>query len=512
MSHSVLNNKRQRVFGVILQYSQMALSILIQLIYTPIMLRILGKNEYGIYNIAASTIAYLSLLSLGFGASYIRWYSMYKKNDDNTGISKLNGLYLIVFSFIGIIAIVVGFILTSNVGIFFNSTYKSAEIETAKILMFFLTINLAFSFPASVFISYISSQQKFVFQKIVNIGKTILSPVANIIFLYLGFGSVGMVISTTAISLIVDIVNIYFCFAKLKMKISFSNLNWRLLKDIFVFSIFIAINQIIDQINWQTDKIILGKIINGTAVAIYAVGAQINTMFVHFSTAVSSVFAPKVNMIVSRNEKNMDEQLTNIFIKVGRIQWFILSLILSGFIFFGEYFVRRWAGKSYSNSYIVALLLMTPGIIPFIQNIGIEIQRAKYKHKFRSIVYLFMALINVVLTIFLVKIWGEIGAALGTAISLVLANGIIMNIYYHKRCGINILKFWKSIFLTLKAYIIPVILGVLLFKFYSFSSLFDFLIIVLLYSVVFFVSLYFFGFNNEEKEAVNKAVRMVLKR
>ena len=189
--------------------------------------------------------------------------------------------------------------------------------------MIFLTINLAISFPASVFVSYITSQEKFIFQKLVNIGKTVLSPILSIALLYLGYGSIGMVIVTTAISIIIDTINVLYCILKLKMKFSFKNPNLKLLKEIAIFSLFIAINQIIDQINWQTDKIILGKMTTSTVVAIYAVASTVNSMYLNFSTTISNVYVPRVNRIVasSTNEEETNSKLTDLMIQVGRLQF-----------------------------------------------------------------------------------------------------------------------------------------------------------------------------------------------
>ena len=351
-----------------------------------------------------------------------------------------------------------------------------------------------------------------IFQKLVNMGITVISPVLTIALLFAGYGSIGMVIVTTAITIIVDLINVIFCLTKLEMKISFIRPNFALLKDIFVFSIFIAINQIIDQINWQTDKIILGKVCNGAAVAVYAVGAQINNMFSSFSGAISGVFVPKVNAIVSKNEEDMDEQLTSLFIRVGRIQWFVLALVLTGFIFFGQFFVLKWAGEGYDNSFWVALLLMSPAIIPLIQNIGIEIQRAKNKHQFRSIAYLIMAFINIGISIWFAMMWGEIGAAMGTTISLLIANGLVMNIYYHKRLGINIIEFWKSIGQTLPGLIVPISFGVCMSIFYTFNGLFDFILLIIAYTTIYCLSLYFLGINKEEKNRINWVFRKVFRK
>ena len=505
-----MKNKQIR-FGIILQYLQMGLSIIINLVYTPIMIRILGDSEYGIYQLVSSIISYLNLLSLGFGASYIRFYSRYKAVNDEEGVKKLNGLFLIVFTIMGIVAVIAGLFISFNVEIFFNDTYTSSDLDIARVLMIFLTINLSISFPASVFISYITSQEKFIFQKLVNIGKTVLSPILSIALLYLGYGSIGMVIVTTAISIIIDTINVLYCILKLKMRFSFKNPNLKLLKEIAIFSLFIAINQIIDQINWQTDKIILGKITTSTVVAIYAVASTINSMYLNFSTAISNVYVPRVNRIVasSTNEEEKNDKLTDLMIKVGRLQFFVMMLILTGFIFFGKYFIYRWAGENYGDAYYITLLLICPVTIPLIQNLGIEIQRAKNKHQFRSIIYLIVAILNVGISIWFCTLWGVIGTALGTTLSLIIGNIIIMNIYYQKALGINIIKFWKKILKSIPAFIIPVICGICLMIFYSFNSLIDFGLIMIAYTIIYFINVLLFGLNKEEKTELKNKLNMI---
>ncbi len=503
---------KQLKWGIVLQYLQMGLSVIINLIYTPIMLRILGQSEYGLYNLASSIIGYLSLLSLGFGASYIRFYSRYKAENAEDKIKKLNGLYMLVFSIIGAISLIAGLVLSFNVKIFFNSSYTTEEMKIAKVLMLFLTANLALSFPMSVFTSYITSQEKFIFQKLINIISTVLSPCLTIASLFLGYGSIGMVFITTVISLIVYAINIFYCLKKLKMRFSFGKLEKGIFKEILVFSIFIAINEVINQINWQTDKIILGKVINGSAVAIYAVGSTINSMYINFSTAISNVFVPQIHRIVNENSEDSDKKLTEIFVKVGRIQFFVIMLVLTGFIFFGQKFIGFWAGKGYEQSYYVALLLICPVTIPLMQNIGIEIQRAKNKHQFRSIAYLIMAIINVGISILLCKAYGVIGVAMGTTISLLVANGLVMNVYYHKALKINIIKFWLTILKSALGIIIPVAFGVVVMLFIDYTSFIAMVGLIVAYTAIYLVSVLFLGLNKQEKLALkNKLMRKKLK-
>ena len=120
-------------------------------------------------------------------------------------------------------------------------------------------------------------------------------------------------------------------------------------------------------------------------------------------------------------------------------------LVATGFVFFGRPFIKYWAGAEYDEAYVVTLFLMLPVTVPLVQNLGIEIQRAKNKHKARSIVYLCIAVGNIILSIFLIQLLGPTGAALGTAVALFLGNIVFMNWYYHKRIGIDIKHFWIQI-------------------------------------------------------------------
>lgn len=217
--------------------------------------------------------------------------------------------------------------------------------------------------------------KNFLFQKFLILLQNVCNPLLALPLLIMGYGSIGMVAVTTFLTLLVLVMNVYYSFHNLHIRFCFKKFQLDLLKEMWVFTFFIFINQIIDQINWSVDKFLLGRFAGTTAVAVYGVGGQINSMYIELSSSVSNVFVPKVNRIVA--ESGDDNELTRLFTKVGRIQFMILGLILSGFIFFGIPFVKIWAGSEYGDSYAVALLLIAPVTVPLIQNLGIEIQRAK---------------------------------------------------------------------------------------------------------------------------------------
>ena len=502
--------------GSLLSYIQMALNIIIQLIYTPVMIHLLGKNEYGLYQTVASTISMLSMLSLGFNSGYIRYYAVYKSKNEKQAIEKLNGLFLIIFSIIGIIALVSGLFLSFNLTIVFDNGLTEYEYKKAQILMLLLTFNLAVSFPMSVFQTIISAHERFVFLKLIGTIRTVVGPLVTLPLLLLGFRSIAMVLVTVLVSLIVDVVYLFYVIVKMKEKFLFYDFEKGIFKNLFFYTVFIAMNTLIDQINWNIDKLLLGRYKGTAEVAIYSVGFTLYHCFMMFSTSISGVFTPKIHKIVNDTKNDVQKQrevLTELFTKVGRIQFLVLGLIASGIVFWGEFFiVNIWAGNGYDKSYYVALLLILPASIALIQNLGIEIQRAENKHQFRSIVYTFMALFNLVLSIILCQKFGAVGSAIGTAISLIVANGLIMNIYYHKKCNIDMLLFWKSIIRESFGLIIPVILGIIISVVIKIDSKLVFLLCTLIYTIIYCISVWFISMNSFEKDLILKPLRKIIRR
>lgn len=317
-----------------------------------------------------------------------------------------------------------------------------------------------------------------------------------------------IVVVTTIITIVQFLINIWFCIYKIKIPISFKGFEWHLLKEIAVFSSFLFINLIIDQVNWNVDKLILGHTSGTKDVAVYGVASQFNSLFLTFSTTISSVFVPRVNLIALKKENDYSDDFTILMAKIGRIQWIIMALPALGLIVFGKYFiVNIYAGKEYENAYMAALFLTLPAIIPLIQNLGMEIQRALNKHQFRSIIYLIMAIGNILISIPLASRFGAVGASVGTALSLLVGNGLIMNVFYHKALNIDMKYFWKEIFKTFKGMIIPIITAIVIMRCVTFKNMTVFFVSICAFTVIYCASVIAFSLNIDEKNMLFRMIR-----
>lgn len=469
----------------------------------------LGQSEYGLYSLAQSAVSYLSLLSFGFGSTIIRYIAKYRAEGNKEAVEKTYGFFILLYSILSLLVLVVGVFISCNVEPIFHRGLTVAEQSKMRILVLIMTFNSALSFPVSVFSSMITAYERYIYRKLIDMLATVGAPAANLIALYMGYASIGMSVAATIIQFIMLPLYAGYCFKALGLRPRFSILPKPLIKELFGFSAFIFLGSLVDMLFWSTDKVILGMLSSSVAVAIYNVGGTFNNIVMQLSTSISGVLTPKITgMVVKNASKN---ELTELFIRVGRLQFIVIAIIVSGFTVFGRAFINLWAGAEYADAYWITILTMFPLCVPLIQNTGLSIVVAQNKHQFRSIVYLIIAVLNVISTYLTVPTMGYIGAALCSCVSYLLGQGLIMNIYYYKVVGVNIPLFWKNI---LKLSIIPgcmLVLGMIISNFFEIRDWGTFFIGVLMFSCIYAVLMYVLSLNEYEKDVFRKPLIKVVK-
>lgn len=497
----------QLKLGAILSYVSLALTSVISLIYTPIMLNQLGQSEYGLYTLSNSVIGYLGILDFGLSNAVVRYTTKYKTLKDKENEENLYGMFIIIYSILAVIIVIAGSIIILNLDTLFSKSLTLIELNKMKIIMGILIFNLAISFPFGVFNGIILAYEHFVFPKLIAIIRAILNPLIMLPLLFMGYRSIAMTIATTILNIMFIIINIYYCFKILKIKVKFNIFRFDILKEISSYSFFIFLNIIIDKIYWSTDQLILGAVSGTVAVAIYSIGSTFISYYMSFSTAISSVFLPRVTQMVTK--KVSSEEISELFIRTGRVQYIVMSYILSSFILFGKSFISIWAGNGYRESFYIALIVMCALTIPLIQNIGITILQAKNLHRFRSKIYIVIALLNLIVSIPLAKLFGGIGAAACTATAMILGNGIIINLYYYRKIKINIPKFWGEIATMTIPVVISMFCGFLINKLISINGYMGIAIKGTIFSIIFVFIMFKYGVNEYEEQLFLNPIKKI---
>ncbi|MBQ9414055.1 MAG: oligosaccharide flippase family protein [Clostridia bacterium] len=495
-------------FGAVASYVSYGLNVVLTLLCTPLMIHYFGDDEFGVYQLVLPIVSSLSVLTFGLGSAYTRYYSIYKTQGDETNMARLNGMFLTLYSVLGLLAMAIGFVASFFVESMFPDL-KPASMSLAATLIRLMSINMGLSFPVYVFTANIIVNEAYFFQKIAAAIKMILNPLITIPLLLLGFKSVAVATLAIVLTVGMGIADVWYCFKKLAMKTEFRHFDLALLFDMLRFTFFVFLSNIVDQINWSVDRYLLGALRYQpeTEIAIYGAASQLNIYFMSMATMFSGVFTPRVHRLVASHRP--DKEVSDLFIRVGRIQFMVLSFILVGFVAVGQGFMRFYTKPEFVDQgvYIIALMLMVPTIVPSIQNLGIEIQQAKNKHKFRAIVYFLVALANIGISIPFTLMWGGVGAALGTSFTVAVGNGLLMNWYYHKHIGLDIKAFWKAILRIALAMLVPLGGAIAIARFADIRSIGQLLLWGAAIVVVEAVFMWTLGMQKEDRELILSMLR-----
>lgn len=429
--------------GAFLSYISIGLNNIVGLLYTPYMLRMLGQNEYGLYSLVASVVAYLTVLDLGFANAIVRYTAKFRTEGKEGEQYEMFGMFLVLYSCIGIVAFILGMGIYFNVDYLFDTSMTREDLSKVRTMMLLMCFNLAFTFPMSIWGAIITAYENFVFQKLVNIARIVLNPLAMIVLLNMGYKAIAMVVVITLFNMATLSVNAWYCFHRIKIKVRFKKFRWRFLKEISLYSLWIFLDSLVSNFYSSIGQLLLGIYRGASAVAIYALAVQLKSLFSSFSFALKSILLPKMTTLAVK--EGGEEEISDLFIRISRLQYFVISFILVGFIIFGKEFILLWGGEEYVQTYYITLIIMIPFSFDLISNVGIVVLQARNLLKYRSILMLVGSLIGLVLAFPLTAKFGLYGCAWAISVSILVSNVLASNIVFYKIARIDVLHYWLEV-------------------------------------------------------------------
>lgn len=505
--------KSQIKSGAVFSYLSIFTNIIVGLLIAPVMLKFLGDTECSLYNLIGALVGYISVLDFGISNAIIRYVAKYRLENKEQEQRRFLGMAFLLYTFFAILVIGVGLAISPFLpNALANSAYTEADIQKALLMFMILIVNLAFSLLSNAFPAIMNGYGRFSFQKIVTWLRTILRIILLILLLAMGYDSVAIVILDTVLNVVTALIFAAYVFIGLKVKVSFHGMNFAMMREITHYSFYIFLDMLINQIYWKLGQLVLG-VVSAPPIEInaFAYGMTIPNYYIMISTALATMFLPTITKIVTEQEAG--KKLTDLMIRVGRIQLLILGLVLVGFLVIGRDFISVWLGGRYMAAYYVASSVLLATTIPCFQNIGIVILQVKNKMRFRVLSYLGVCVGNIALSFILSPCFGAIGAAFGTVLSLIIGNIVIINFYYHKKVGLDMPRAYRE---TLRG-ILPAVLAAFAASwavnaFILLSGWPGLIVKGLVVCVLYCASVWLIGMNAYEKNLLISPVKRVLKK
>ena len=439
-----MNTSKQIKFGAILSYLSIAFNIISGLLYTPWMVETIGKSQYGLYTLANSVIT-LFLVDFGLSSATGRYLSKYNAAGDKVGAERFLGaiykLYLLIDAII-LCALTVVFFLIDE--IYVNLT--PAELEQFKVVYVISVLLSVVNFPFVTFNGILTAYEKFVPLKLADLLYRVFNIAFTVIALLMGYGLYALVSVHAVVGLLSLLLKYLVIRRTVPLKANFCRTDRGIYRDIFGFSVWVTVSSLAQRLIFNITPSVLGIVANSGAIAVFGVVTTIEGYAYTITTAINGMFMPRIAKIMAG--KNVESDLNQLFISVGRFQMAVNGLIVVGFAILGRSFIGLWMGEGFEQAFAGILLVLIPGLFYNPLQIGNTAMVVEKKVKQTAVVYLTMGLVNITLSFPLSKLLGVTGACISICVAYSVRN-ILLHIIYHRELPLDIFAFMKACYVKM---------------------------------------------------------------
>lgn len=433
---SVIGQFFKNVFSI---YIGMIIGIVITFFFTPYLVDELGKEQYGVWQLAFSILAYMGLADIGMKQSIVRYISKYYATKDwhqlNQVFSSSVPVYGIIASVILVVVSVIGFAAIQHFQL------PDELVEVAKYTFLFLGLDQVLTY---IFIPFtaLGAFHRFDISNAFRVGRQVVQTILIVLLLEMGYGLVAMAGMIVVLNLFTQLGMNYVRQRMFpEMRFSRALINRDKTRELLHYGIFSFLIVVTWIVIFQTDNIVIGYFISMEAVALYSVAAALVTQV---RGAIGVMATPLVPTISHLESGEQFEMIRTIYRKSTRYLYFVSGFITVSILIFGRPFINLWLGPDFEQSVIIIHILIVAGAFYLPQSICNSILLGISRHKIAFYILGSEALSNIILSIILVKTMGIIGVALGTAIPQIIIYVFVYPVVFHRVIKADVRHFYFS--------------------------------------------------------------------
>lgn len=391
-----------------------AVPLVFTIVLTPVIIRNLGVEKYGLFVLASTITGFFSLLRFGMGYGVAKAVSEYYGNQRPAGVGEVIGSTITILGVVGI----VGFVLTSLIG-FWGLDFLNIPLvyhPQARLVFFLSGLVFIFSGIESALANVLAGAQRLDSQAKIYLSVMSGSNAVMIILVLLGFDVASLVVVQLTAS-IVTLSGYYIVSRRLLRDISLRlTFSWRYFKPFLKFNIFVYLHEAASAFLFQADKLIISIFSGPAAVSYYNIAGTVSQKIQGTGTSLTAIFFP-VASAMAATERYFE--LGNIYRRVMRTIFLVAGGLAVTLATFGEPLLLHWVGQEFVDKGLIALYILTIthfllAVYAAVSYFIIGLGRVKYVAGCTSL----FVVLNMVFLLILFPRYGIVGAAWAYMLSL----------------------------------------------------------------------------------------------
>ncbi len=432
----IIKNVGSSWFGLVV-------NILVGVFLSPFILHRLGDAAFGIWVLIFSLTGYYGIFDFGIRSSIIRYVSKYTATKDLNEVSGLINTALFTYSCVGVLSLIITVLGCLYVDRVFHIV---PELESsARWLLFIVGTSVALGFPLGLFGGMLEGLQKFYILNWTNIVSTLLRAGLIVFYLHRGYGLLTVALITVGLPLLASFVRAAVAMRSLPIRFSWNYVDRNAFRHMANYSGITFMIIVAGRLRFKTDAVVIGKFLSAAAITYFYAGSRLVDYAGEVVSSLAQIFVPMASQ--SDAAGNMD-RLRKIFVAGNRACAFTILPMTAAFVILGKSIIEVWVGKKYvALGYPVLLTLIIPYTLLLVQSASPRILFGMSRHGRLAVVTLIEAVANLILSIWLVRPFGILGDALGTALPLAGTYILFMPHHLCSRLGIRLSTYLRQAYL-----------------------------------------------------------------
>ncbi len=325
-------------------------------VISPITVRALGNESYGIWSLLISFSGHYGLLTFGLQSALSRYlaYSLAQKDD-----KAVNGYFNTALAALGVsalIAVCAGGVIAFSLEHFF--IIPAARIEETRLTCIVISFTAGMTFLTAPFNGVLVGARRFGLVNMIGISSTLVRTLLVYLLLKQGYGILHLALLTLGMTMAVGLFQIgavRFAFNRLAMGWQF--ITRACFRDLVNFGLKAFTVNFAVILVYQCDLIVIGVFLPPERITIYSLGLTLITYYIQLiNSGVGVLTTHLVGIFAGKGISGVRD----IFLPVSTLLFVIAGVIVSGCIIYGESFYLLWMGPEYSEAAWFMVLLMVP--------------------------------------------------------------------------------------------------------------------------------------------------------
>ncbi|MGO8985016.1 MAG: flippase [Terriglobales bacterium] len=442
--------KRQIVKNVSSNWFALGINVVVGLLLSPFILHRLGDTAFGLWVLIFSITGYYGMFDLGIRSSVVRYVSKFTATGDREELAKLINTSLFTYTCIGVASMVVTVFVAYHIDRMFH--IPPEFLPTARSLLLMVGASVAIGFPAGVFGGFLEGLQSFYILSWTNVVSTLLRAGLIVTALTHGYGLLTVALITITLPLLGSIMNGILALRLCPVPFGVKYVDRGTFRQIRNYSGVTFMIMVAGRLKFKTDEIVIGTFMSAAAITYFNIGARIVDYAGQVVTALSQIFVPMASQSDARSDMT---RLRKIFLVGNRVCGLTIFPVCVILLILGKSVIEVWVGKKYvATSYPVLVIMILCSTLWWAQGASGRILFGMSKHGTWAVVTMIEGVSNLILSIILVRPYGIIGDALGTAIPLTCSVLFFMPRHLCKKLDIPLLTYLRE------SYTLPFVLCV----------------------------------------------------